>query len=71
MSRFELWFLRRILRRHVVGYKPILRCTELYSLIRAAAVEEFPEDNALTMDDFLAECFAASQFEPRKWYDHT
>ena len=66
MSRFELWFIRRVLKREVTqGFDHDRRITNLYGLIRAACEREFYEDNSITLDASLREWFEASQFSPQ------
>lgn len=65
MTKFEEWFLRRVFRREVrQGYDHDKRITTLYAMIRKAAENEFTEDNAPTLSDFLAECFERTQLWP-------
>lgn len=58
MTKFEQWFLRRVIRKEVrQGYDHALRITQLYAMIREAAEQEFTEDNIPTLNDFLTERF--------------
>ena len=58
MTKFEQWFLRRVIRKEVRrGYDHDLRITQLYTAIREAAEQEFTEDNVPTLNDFLTEQF--------------
>lgn len=61
MTKFEQWFLRRVIRKEVrQGYDHALRITLLYTMIREAAEQEFSEDNVPTLNDFLTERFTYS-----------
>lgn len=61
MTKFERWFLRRVLRKHIVqGHHHDKRITEFYAMIRQAVESEFTEDNKPTRDQYLTECFEAS-----------
>jgi len=61
MTRFERWFLNRVFRKQVrQGYDHPQRITELYTMIRVAAENEFTEDNVPTLNDFLNERFGHS-----------
>ena len=63
MNKFERWFLKRIIKREVrQNYDHMNRHTDLYQMIRDAHREEFTEDNAMTADDFLRECFESTQY---------
>lgn len=65
MTRFERWFLKRLLRREVwQGPGHDQRIAGLYGLIREACEKEFFEDNAPTLSAFLAECFEQAQQWP-------
>lgn len=62
MSRFERWFLKRLVARQVrQGRWHAARITALYQLVRDACDREFYEDNAVTRDDFLHEMFMRTQ----------
>ena len=64
MTRFERWFLKRVIAREVTqGYNHDQRITGLYQMIRDACHKEFYEDNEPTLSDFLSECFEKTQ----KW----
>jgi len=72
MTRFERWFLRRLLRREVrQGYDHDRRVPGLYGLIREACEKEFFEDNSPTLSAFLAECFEQSQPKTAAIHDET
>lgn len=62
MTRFELWFMRRVLRREV---RQCVCCdkriSRLYGLIREACEQEFTEDTGPSLDAFLAACFQRTQ----------
>lgn len=65
MNRLEHWFLKRILREEVrQNYDHYQKHVALYQMIRDAHREEFTEDNAVTADDFLRECFEQTQHYP-------
>lgn len=65
MNRLERWFLQRVLRNEVThGYDHDKRISALYGMIRAAAEDEFTEDNAPTLSDFLSEQFEKTQVWP-------
>lgn len=66
LTRFENWFMRRLLKRMVrQDFDHDLKIRSLYAMIREAAREEFTEDNELTTDDVLREQFEATQHENR------
>jgi hypothetical protein len=61
MTRFERWFLRKLLRKQVrQGYTHDKRITELYREIHDAAKREFYEDNVYTRNEYLREWFENS-----------
>ena len=61
MTKFERWFLRKLLRKQVTqGYTHDKRITELYREIHDAAKREFYEDNVFTRNAYLREWFEAS-----------
>ena len=61
MNIFELWFLRRIIRREVrQGYTHDLKITALYREIHDAARREFYEDNVFSRNEYLREWFENS-----------
>lgn len=65
LSRLELWFLRRILRKIVTqGYYHSERIKDMYREIRVACEREFYEDNAATISSNLEEWFQATQVWP-------
>lgn len=58
MTRFERWFLKRIIAKEVTqGFNHSERISNLYGMIREACEKEFYEDNRATMDDQLREWF--------------
>lgn len=61
MTKFEEWFLRRVIRKEVrQGYDHAQKITNLYTMIRVAAEQEFAEDNVVTMNSYLTEWFEKS-----------
>lgn len=61
MNKFEEWFLRRVIRKEVrQGYDHAQKITNLYTMIRVAAEQEFTEDNVVTMNSYLTEWFEKS-----------
>lgn len=61
MTKFEQWFLRRVIRKEVrQDYDHPQRITQLYTMIREASEQEFTEDNVPTLNDFLNERFNLS-----------
>ena len=61
MNKFEEWFLRRVIRKEVrQGYDHAQKITNLYTMIRIAAEQEFTEDNVVTMNSYLTEWFEKS-----------
>jgi len=61
MNKFEEWFLKRIIKREVrQGYDHAQKITNLYTMIRVAAEQEFTEDNVVTMNSYLTEWFEKS-----------
>lgn len=61
MNKFEEWFLRRVIRKEVTqGYDHAQKITNLYTMIRVAAEQEFTEDNVVTMNSYLTEWFEKS-----------
>jgi hypothetical protein len=62
MNRFELWFVRRVLRREVrQDFDHDKKIAALYGLIRQACKDEFTEDNAPTLSSNLSEWFETTQ----------
>jgi hypothetical protein len=55
--------LKKIIRATVSQGNHKNRITQLYRDVRSAAMAEFTEDNQLTLDSFLRECFEASMKE--------
>ena len=56
MTKFEMWFLKRVIRKQVIQSEHHdRRITNLYTMIVDAARKEFYEDNKPTLDDFLKE----------------
>lgn len=61
MNRFEKWLVTRIIRREVTqGATHLRNITGLYQMVREACADEFYEDNAMTLDATLHECFVAA-----------
>lgn len=61
MTKFEQWFLRRVIRKEVrQDYDHPQRITQLYTMIREASEQEFTEDNVPTLNHSLTEWFEAS-----------
>jgi len=61
MSPFERWFMKRIIRKQVrQGFDHPQRITDLYTMIRSAAEDEFYEDNVVTLNSCLTEWFERS-----------
>lgn len=61
MTRFEHWFLARVFRKQVQqGFDHAQRITELYTMIRVAAEQEFYEDNVTSQNSYLTEWFEKS-----------
>lgn len=58
MTKFEQWFIKRVIAREVIqGFDHDKRIENLYEMIRLACEKQFNEDNAPTMDSFLRERF--------------
>ena len=55
MSKLELWFIKRIIKRQVLQGAHRRRIFNLYAMIVDAARDEFKEDNKPTLDSFLKE----------------
>ncbi len=61
MTSFERWFLNRVFRKQVrQGYDHPQNITELYTMIRVNAEQEFTEDNIPTLNHSLREWFENS-----------
>jgi hypothetical protein len=61
MTKFERWFLTRVFRKQVrQGFDHPQRITELYTMIRVAAEQEFYEDNVTSQNSYLTEWFEKS-----------
>jgi hypothetical protein len=66
VTRFEKWFVARIIRREVKqGSMHLTNITGIYQMVREACIEEFYEDNAVTLDATLRECFIAASAKPK------
>jgi hypothetical protein len=62
MSKFELWFLKRVIAKEVrQNFDHAEKVKNLYSLIRRACEDEFYEDNPPTISSFLSDCFEQKQ----------
>ena len=58
MTTKERKKLKKIAKRIVIqSYRHTDNITEYYAIMVQAAREEFSEDNDITLDDFLGECF--------------
>lgn len=67
MTRFEKWFMTRIIRKEVrQGFDHRGNITEMYKMIRVEAEHEFNEDNTITLNSFLKEMFEHSLRNPTK-----
>ncbi len=56
MSKIERWFLKRLCRRLVKqGHEE--RIIAYYRIIHEAAEQEYTEDNIMTLNCFLSECY--------------
>jgi len=55
MSKCELWFMRRVIKKQVIQGDHKRRIFNLYAMIVDAARDEFTEDNKPTLDGFLKE----------------
>lgn len=65
MNWFELWFLRRIIRRECrQGFDHREKIVNLYREIRVACEREFYEDNLATMNSYLTEWHEKSLRKP-------
>lgn len=53
MTKLELWFMKRIIRRQVLQGNHRRRIFNMYAIIIDAARDEFTEDNKPTLDEFL------------------
>ena len=62
MTKFEVWFMRRVFKREVrQGCDHTRRIAELYAMIREACNNEFTEDNSPTLDAYLQDVFNLTQ----------
>lgn len=62
LSKFERWFLTRIMRKMVQqGPNHYDNHVLFYRMLRGVHRAEFYEDNEVTADEFLRECFEATQ----------
>ena len=65
MTRFERWFIKRVMRREFVqGPAHAKNIENMYGMIRTVCEREFTEDTAPTLDAFLAERFESTQRTP-------
>ena len=67
MNKIELWILKRIIKKEIsqnITHKNNI--INLYQIIRNAIESEFTEDNYITTDNFLLECFTETQKESLK-----
>ena len=60
MNKFERWFLKRIFAKQVRQGMHEQNIVELFKMIREAANNEFTEDNEITLDIFMADCYMES-----------
>lgn len=61
MTKLKEWFLKRIIEKQVIqGYDHDKKIINLYRMIYNACREEFYEDNTVTLNLFLTECFEKS-----------
>jgi hypothetical protein len=61
MNKLERWFLNRVFRKQVrQGFDHAQNITELYTMIRVAAEQEFYEDNVTSQNSYLTEWFEKS-----------
>ena len=67
MNTIERWFLKRIIAKQVMQDLHDKNIQELYQLIHNASIEEFTEDNFITIDVFLRELFEATQYSPNPY----
>lgn len=66
LSKFKLWFLRKILADlFIQGPEHHRNAALLYALIHEVWDAEFTEDNRYTTDAMLREAFEAAQFAPK------
>lgn len=62
MSRFERWLWRRLLAKRLQsGLGHPKRLTAVYQEIHNACKQEFSEDNAYALEDYLHERFMQTQ----------
>jgi hypothetical protein len=67
MTKFEKWFMTRIIRREVTqGFDHSEKITEMYRMIRVAAEREFYEDNLVTMNSNLTHWHYESLRKPTR-----
>ena len=66
MTKFETWFLKRIIARAVRQGDHKNRIVEIFKMIRAACEYEFYEDNTVTLNSNLTEWFEESLRKPTK-----
>jgi hypothetical protein len=65
MNWFELWFLRRIIKRECrQDFDHAEKITNLYREIRVACEREFYEDSVTTMNSYLKEWHEKSLRKP-------
>jgi hypothetical protein len=65
MTKFERWFINRVIRREVrQGFDHAERITALYKMIRVACEREFYEDNTVTINSAMQEWFEKSLRKP-------
>ena len=62
MTRFETWFIKKVLQREVVqSHRHAGNIRNFYKMIGDACENEFIEDNTSTLNAFLKEQFDATQ----------
>lgn len=57
MSKFQKWMLRKIASKVVIQGEHHPRIIEFYRIFIDEARKQFNEDNKITLDSFLEECF--------------
>ncbi len=62
-SWLERWYLSRLCRRLVLQGNHAERIILFYRFMREAAEKEFTEDNAISLNIFMAECHLESQMD--------
>jgi hypothetical protein len=60
-TRFDRWLLKRLCRKLVTQGRHRERIIEYYRIMKEAAKKQFTEDNKVTLDDFMLECFKEAE----------